>query len=91
MNPFEPPALDAHGQAADMSVPPRTEPDPPAEPPEVRTPATDVPAPGPDETGAHDLGDPAYLLNRELTWLNFNFRVLHEGGSTRSHATAWTA
>ena len=33
-----------------------------------------LPKPGPD--GAYDLDDPNLYLNRELTWLNFNFRVL---------------
>jgi len=40
-----------------------------------------VPTPGP---GGHDLDDPAYYLSRELTWLNFNFRVLHEAESPRT-------
>ncbi len=31
----------------------------------------------------HDLLNPEYLLNRELTWLNFNFRVLHEAEDPR--------
>ena len=26
----------------------------------------------------HSLDDAEYYFNRELTWLNFNFRVLHE-------------
>ena len=38
--------------------------------------------PGPD--GRHDLVQPAYFLNRELTWLNFNFRVLHEAEDERT-------
>lgn len=37
--------------------------------------STAVPVAGPD---GHDVSLPAYYLNRELTWLNFNFRVLHE-------------
>ena len=28
-----------------------------------------------------DYGDPAHYLNRELSWLEFNARVLHEAGS----------
>ena len=33
---------------------------------------------------AHDLNDPSLYLNRELTWLSFNSRVLHEA-STLPH------
>ena len=48
----------------------------PADPPFGQTPPDlrPVPRPGPD--GEFDLADPNLLLNRELTWLNFNFRVL---------------
>ena len=38
------------------------------------TPPDTVPVPEPD--GAFDLDDPALYLNRELTWLNFNYRIL---------------
>ena len=41
-----------------------------------------VPEPSPD--GHHDLTQPQYFLNRELTWLNFNFRVLHEAEDPRT-------
>ncbi len=41
---------------------------------------TPVPARGTD----HDLDRPEYYLNRELTWLNFNFRVLHEAEDART-------
>lgn len=41
-----------------------------------------MPVPAPD--GAHDLSRPEYFLNRELTWLNFNFRVLHESEDERT-------
>jgi polyphosphate kinase len=41
-----------------------------------------VPDPRPD--GSIDLSDPALYLNRELTWLNFNFRVLHEAQDERT-------
>ncbi len=51
----------------------RTPPASPADP-------TPVPAP---EDGRHDLDRSEYFLNRELTWLNFNFRVLHEAEDTR--------
>ncbi len=40
-----------------------------------------VPEPGPE---GHDLADPAYYLNRELTWLNFNYRVLNEAADGRN-------
>jgi polyphosphate kinase len=39
------------------------------------------PPPPPD---AHDLDDPALYLNRELTWLAFNRRVLHEADDPRT-------
>ncbi len=60
-----------------------------AEEPDVRmkaatTPPDATPLPVPDEKGAHDLASPAYYLNRELTWLNFNFRVLHEAEDERT-------
>lgn len=42
------------------------------------------PTPIPDPTDGHDLGRPEYYLNRELTWLNFNFRVLHEAQDRRT-------
>jgi len=48
------------------------------------TPAHRDPLPEPDESGAYDLEGPEYFLNRELTWLNFNFRVLHEAEDPRT-------
>ncbi|MFT7462006.1 MAG: polyphosphate kinase [Pseudohongiellaceae bacterium] len=48
------------------------------------TPADDVPVPTGDAQGQHDLACPAYFLNRELTWLNFQFRVLHESVDQRT-------
>ncbi|NNM31932.1 MAG: RNA degradosome polyphosphate kinase, partial [Gemmatimonadetes bacterium] len=42
------------------------------------------PTPLPPEGGLADLDDPLYYLNRELTWLNFNFRVLHEAEDPRT-------
>ena len=53
-----------------------------AEPPPHRTPPD--PTPVPDAAGPHDLDRPEYYLNRELTWLNFNFRVLHEAQDPRT-------
>ena len=41
-----------------------------------------VPEPG--ETPAYALSDPALYLNRELTWLSFNQRVLNEGRDPRT-------
>lgn len=52
-------------------------PDTPAEPPPAL-----APAPLPDEALA--LTAPEYYLNRELTWLEFNRRVLHEGQDERT-------
>ncbi|KAA3611967.1 MAG: polyphosphate kinase 1 [Planctomycetota bacterium] len=43
---------------------------------------TELPSPLPD--GNHDLSNPGYFLNRELTWLNFNFRVLREAEDPRN-------
>jgi len=48
------------------------------------TPADTVPVPEPDAEGRHDLDAPGYYLNRELTWLNFNFRVLNEAEDERT-------
>ncbi|HEX5137219.1 MAG TPA: polyphosphate kinase 1 [Planctomycetota bacterium] len=56
---------------------------PPAAPAE--TPPADLrPPPQPDASGAFDLAQPGHYLNRELTWLNFNFRVLHEAEDPRT-------
>jgi polyphosphate kinase len=56
---------------------------PEIEPTPATTPAADTPVPEPDDGGRHDLGRPEYYLNRELTWLNFNFRVLAEAEDER--------
>ncbi len=40
--------------------------------------------PQPDAEAKYDLEGPEYYLNRELTWLNFNFRVLHEAEDERT-------
>ena len=55
--------------------------------PELERPTTPAQAPlvpTPDAEGRHDLERPEYFLNRELTWLNFNFRVLHEAEDERT-------
>ena len=51
--------------------------------PVFRTPADPTPIPRATD-GRHDLDLPEYYLNRELTWLNFNFRVLHEAEDLRT-------
>jgi len=38
----------------------------------------------PDNTLTFDLKSPEWYLNRELTWLEFNKRVLHEGQDDRN-------
>ena len=48
----------------------------PEVPPFGETPADPRPVPEADPSGDFDLNDPNLCLNRELTWLNFNFRVL---------------
>ncbi len=47
------------------------------------TPPDPCSLPVPDAEGKFDLGGPEYFLNRELTWLNFNFRVLHQAQDDR--------
>jgi len=49
----------------------------------ARTPADPTPAPVSTDAG-FDLDAPELYLNRELTWLNFNFRVLHEAEDPRT-------
>lgn len=48
----------------------------PEVPPLGETPADPRPVPEAAPSGEFDLDDPNLYLNRELTWLNFNFRVL---------------
>nr|MDJ0789235.1 polyphosphate kinase 1 [Myxococcota bacterium] len=43
-----------------------------------------VPLEVPSPEGEHDLSRPEYFLNRELTWLSFNCRVLHEAEDERT-------
>ncbi len=46
--------------------------------------ATEPASPPPDLSGDFDLSSPEYYLNRELTWLSFNWRVLHEAEDSRT-------
>ena len=50
----------------------------------AHTPGFDLPLPKTASDGTHDLARPDYFLNRELTWLNFNFRVLREAEDDRT-------
>ena len=47
------------------------------------TPPDPTPVPAAGRDGSHDLKNAGYYLNRELTWLNFNFRVLHQAEDDR--------
>lgn len=49
---------------------------------EITTPSTAVGIPEPDSDG-FDLSSHELYLNRELTWLNFNWRVLHQAEDYR--------
>ena len=80
MNPFEEPPAESTADEATVTAD--------GEPKDegahaIRTPGTDVPVPEPVD-GKHDLKAPGYFLNRELTWLDFNFRVLQEGIDPRT-------
>jgi polyphosphate kinase len=48
------------------------------------TPPHRDPIPQPGADGGFDLTSPFCFLNRELTWLNFNYRVLHEAEDERT-------
>ncbi len=50
----------------------------------ARTPPDPTPLPDPDGGGRFNLLSPRCYLNRELTWLNFNYRVLHEARDPRT-------
>jgi polyphosphate kinase len=43
-----------------------------------------IPSPPPRVEGQPDLSEPGWYLNRELTWLAFNRRVLHEAEDERT-------
>ena len=68
--PAEPPA---NAAPADRTAPVRTPPAPPP-PPRVSTDVEDPPNPKATQ----------YYLNRELTWLNFAWRVVHEAADSRT-------
>jgi len=55
----------------------------PVDPPFGETPPDLRPVPTPGADGEFDLDDPNLQLNRELTWLNFNFRVLAQAEDPR--------
>jgi polyphosphate kinase len=50
----------------------------------ARTPPDLTPLPEPNADGSFDFMAPECYLNRELTWLNFNYRVLHEAQDPRT-------
>jgi polyphosphate kinase len=55
----------------------------PVDPPFGETPPDLRPVPRPEADGEYNLDDPNLQLNRELTWLNFNFRVLAQAEDRR--------
>ena len=69
-------------RAAGDVTPALAPPEPPERPSTYVTPADPTPVPAP--AAEHNLDSPEYYLNRELTWLNFNFRVLHEAEDPRT-------
>jgi len=85
VHPFEPlPPAAPEGALIEPPPMPDAPPAPTPSAPAPRTPSTPVPVPEPDADGRRDLEEPGYLLNRELTWLNFNFRVLQEANDPRT-------
>jgi len=72
---------DLSPEAAEEETTTTPEPEPTPAAPTTPGDPRPIPEPGPD--GTFDLSDPSCLLNRELTWLNFNFRVLAEAEDPR--------
>jgi len=72
-------AAPASGIASEIAREVTAEPSPAS----TDTPAHPDPLPG-EEDGPFDLSSPDLFLNRELTWLGFNFRVLHEAEDLRT-------
>jgi len=72
LDPRTPAATEALEQDADVAARPAT------------TPACRMPVPEARPDGTFDLKLPGYYLNRELTWLAFNYRVLHEAEDART-------
>ena len=58
----------------------------PADSLEIRTPPAELLVPFEElwSRGTFDLSSPEVMLNRELTWLNFNYRVLREADDERN-------
>lgn len=56
---------------------------PDAPPPVHQTPPDPTPLPETNPDGSYDIHAPEAYLNREITWLNFNYRVLHEAQDPR--------
>ncbi|MGW8264963.1 MAG: hypothetical protein ACWGSQ_01270 [Longimicrobiales bacterium] len=71
LEPTTPPDGSETGDQILSREPPRTPPDP-------------TPLPEARRDGSFDLQTPECYLNREITWLNFNYRVLQEARDSRN-------
>lgn len=67
-----------------MDMPPAPSPEDRIDADWPRTPPDPTPLPDPTAIANGDLSLPELYLNRELTWLNFNYRVLHEAQDLRN-------
>ncbi len=74
-------SVEAANEAA-TDEPPRVDRPEATDPSVARTPPDPTPPPQGDQ--GFDLGTPECYLNREITWLNFNYRVLHEAEDPRT-------